>query len=379
MIPSNASPRPTEQAVQNVLFYYSSQQVHTGSPKVLARLIEGLDRTRYAPYFLANRPGDLSRRLAENGTVILSGEVGQVGAATLFDNAANLFRLMRLLKRNRISLVHINQLGWNFDLALAARLLSIPLVFHVHNQEQINLRNLDCRLGSRYLFVSRALADQCDAYRVRPEKTQVLYNPIDIDRFRSGRSIRQELNLPQDAPVVGTVAQICHRKGIDIIVRSARKVLAALPEAFFVIAGPDGLGEERFAQELRAEIAGQGLSEKIRFVGPRDDIEDLLASVDLFFLPTRAEPFGLVFVEAMAAGVPVVASNVGGIPEIIPGEDYGILLDPDSPLYPEVIVGLLGDAGRRGRMAAAAYERARDNFSHSIFNQKIESLYRELI
>lgn len=365
--------------MQNVLFYYSSQQVHTGSPKVLARLIEGLDRTLYAPYFIASRPGDLSRRLAENGTVILEGEVGQVSAATIFNSAANLLRLMRLLKRNKISLVHINQLGWNLDLGVAAKILSIPVVFHIHNHEHINTRNLDCRLGSRYLFVSRALADQCDAYRVHPVKTQVLYNPIDIDRFRAGRTIRQELNLPESAFVVGTVAQICHRKGIDIIVRSAQQVLANVPEAVFVIAGPDGLGEERFAQELRAEIAGKGLSEKIRLIGPRDDIEDLLASMDLFFLPTRAEPFGMVFVEAMAAGVPVVASNVGGIPEIIPGEEFGILLDPESPRYPEVIAGLLVDADRRRRMAAAAFERARDNFSHSIFNRKIGSLYRELI
>ncbi|ACH38808.1 glycosyltransferase, YqgM-like family [Citrifermentans bemidjiense Bem] len=365
--------------MQNVLFYYSSQQVHTGSPKVLARLIEGLDRTLYVPYFIAGRPGDLSRRLAANGTVILEGEVGQVSATTLLNNTANLFRLTRLLKRNKISLVHINQLGWNLDLAVAARLLSIPVVFHIHNHEQINLRNLDCRLGSRYLFVSRALAEQCDAYRFHPVKTQVLYNPIDIDRFRAGRPIRQELNLPQNAPVVGTVAQICHRKGIDIIVNCAQKVLSSVPEAVFVIAGPDGLGEERFAQELRAEIAGNGLSEKIRLVGPRDDIEDFMASLDLFFLPTRAEPFGMVFVEAMAAGVPVVASNVGGIPEIIPAEEFGILLDSESPRYPEVIAGLLVDADRRRRMAAAAFERARDNFSHSIFNRKIGSLYRELI
>jgi glycosyltransferase involved in cell wall biosynthesis len=366
--------------MHNVLFYYSTQQVHTGSPRVLMRMVEGLDRTSFAPYFLSdNQEGDLCKELLKTGARIINGRTGQISAETLPSSLINIFRLTQLLKRFKISLVHINELGWNSELVVAARLLQLPIFFHIHNPIIENKKNINLRFGNKFLFVSEALALQCNVNTVPSSKAEILYNPIDIDKFQAGKSIREELGISESTPVIGAVAQICFRKGIDIFIDTAEKVLKLEPEARFLIAGPDATGEERFASEMRGRVVEKGLAPYVSFLGPRDDIDNFLASIDVFFLPTRAEPFGMVFVEAMAARVPVVASNVGGIPEIFPTKDYGLTFDPLSSEFSDCLIELIRNKDKREKIAEAAYGRARNEFSCSLFHNKLKGLYLEAI
>jgi glycosyltransferase involved in cell wall biosynthesis len=360
--------------MKNILYHYSSQQTHTGSPRVLMGVIEGVDRSRFAPFFLGEE-GELSRELVKRGCRLLPGESRQVSRQSWLGNLVNVCRLLRMLLVYKISLVHLNQLGWNSELALAAKLLGIPIFFHIHNHERMHKGNINCRIGSKYLYVSKALAQACyDGWFPR-QQPEILYNPIQVDTFGGGRSIRRELNLPEGVPVVGTVAQVCQRKGIDVVLDTAAKVLKKLPETRFLIAGPDGLGESSFASKMRSRAETGDLAGKVLFLGPREDIPNILASLDLFFLPTRSEPFGLVFVEAMAARVPVVASKVGGIPEIVPSDDYGICLELDADLFAQNIVRLLKDPKLRWSISEAGVRRARAEFDAPVFNRKMNNLY----
>jgi len=365
--------------MRNILYHYSSQQIHTGSPRVLLRLVEGLDRQMFSPCFLADHEGDLCRELRSLGTTIISGSSRSVGKGTLPRNAVNVARHMGLLRAYRIALVHLNELGWNSELALAARLSGIPVIFHIHNPERLSRRNLNCHLGARYLFVSQALAKQCDAPRVLDTRMQVLYNPINVEKFASGRSIRAELGVPADARVVGTVAQICKRKGIDIIIDVAIEILRHRPDVWFLVAGPDGGGEEDYSREMRKRVVARGLERQFIFCGSRDDINDFLASLDIFFLPTRSEPFGMVIAEAMAAGIPVVTSRVGGIPEIITDESVGLLADPENHNFPQLIETLLGDPELLQGTAERGYGQVLSRFSDTIFNSEIRGLYCSLL
>lgn len=365
----------TGHPMRNILLYYSSQQVHTGSPRVLMRLVEGLDQSCFKPYFLAENEGDLSLELKKRGAKLIRGKSGQITKKTIHRNLGNILTLIYLLRKHRISLVHINELGWNSELAVAAWLCRIPVFFHIHNPEKLSRQNLNCCVGSQYLFVSKDLAQRCGAPHLLGEKSRILYNPITVERFTKGRSIRHELGIPDNVPVIGTVAQICRRKGIDIVIETARNVLKSLPQIRFVVVGPDAVGEESFASQMRSRVRELEFGDRFIFCGARNDIENVLASIDLFFLPARSEPFGMVIAEAMAARVPVVASNVGGIPEIIPNEDFGITAALEKGSFDQHIIQLLRSPERRFSISEKGYVRVKSQFSDAIFNHNLSQIY----
>ena len=124
--------------------------------------------------------------------------------------------------------------------------------------------------------------------------------------------------------MIGTVAQIRLGKGIDVLLAAAESLLAEFPDVIFAIVGPPGRGEEEFAARMVDAAKKEPLAGRVRFVGSRPDVPDVLASFDIFCLPTRAETFGIAVVEAMAAGLPVVAGDVGALRELVTSPDVGI-------------------------------------------------------
>ena len=358
----------------NILYYYSSQQIHTGSPRVLISLISGLDKTKYSPFFLSGERGDLFNELKKLNVSMIAGVNNTISKRSFIKNIGNIFVLIRALINHKIDLLHVNELGWNFEIVVAAWFCRIPVVFHIHNPSKFQKNNLNCKIGSRFLFVSKMLAKQCEAEAVVGQRTEILYNPVDIDYFAGGQSIRSKLNLSEDIYVVGTVAQICHRKGVDIFLETADKILEKCPNTKFLIVGPDAIGEEVYSANLREKVSNSSFSENIFFLGPRNDIPDILASLDVFFLPTRSEPFGLVFVEAIAAHVPVVATNVGGIPEIIPSDKYGIVRSINNN-WSQSIVDLLKNKNKRDDMTDNAFNRVENRFSSDKFFESLDSIY----
>lgn len=364
--------------MQNILYHYSSQQIHTGSPRVLMHLVEGLDRYAFTPYFLASSREGLCHELEKKGTIAVWGKTGQITKKTLPRNIFNILKIIGLLRKHEISLVHINELGWNSELALAAWLLRLPVIFHIHNKEKLSLKNLNCRIGSKFLFVSNALARQCSANALLGNKVEILYNPVKVDSFVNGTSIRHEFGVPENAFIVGTVAQIRRGKGIDTIIETAGKVISKLPNTWFLILGPEAKDELEFAEQLRQRVSELNLGHRVKFCGPREDVANFLASIDVFFLPTRAEAFGMVIAEAMAARVPVVTSNVGGIPEIIPDGTYGVTADIEEKEFHRMIVKLLTETEHGKSIAEKGFERVKTLFSDEVFNLKIRQLYNLL-
>jgi len=363
----------------NILYYYSSQQVHTGSPQVLLRLIDCLDRERYRPFFLASQNGKLCQELKKKDVEILNCEQGIVSKRGLFRNIININKIAYLLRINKIDVVHINELGYNFELVVAAKMLRIPVILHNHNPAVFSRKNINCLFGDKFIFVSNSLVKECKGSEMIRNKTEVVYNPIDFDHFSSGKPIRAQLGIEQNQQVVGTIAQICPRKGIDIFIATAEKVAKSLPDARFLIVGPEAIGAEAYAAEMRELIQRKNLGDTVKFMGPRNDIPDILASLDLFFLPSRAEPFGLVLVEAIAAGVPVVASSVGGIPEIIPTREIGIVKSLEEGAFEEEIVGLLKNENQRRCHSRHAFRYAYEHFSKDRFIDGMNAMYQNLV
>jgi len=364
----------------HVLYYYWSLKFDTGSPKVLVSMIDSLDRARVVPYFWAVGEGPLVRELARREVALLEGPAGEISWRRPVEAVRRVAGKVRALRRARIGLLHINEFGWNHDLALAAWLLRVPVVLHVHNPLTVDRNNLHHLIASRVLFVSKAHMQQTRHFHRVAARARVLHNPIDVGYYASGRSRRAELGIGEGDVVVVTVGQIVPRKGIDVLLGAAERLLPTHPRLHFLVVGPEKASHAEYPAELGARAAAPELGGRFRFLGSRADVPDLLASADIFALPTRDEPFGLVIAEAMAASLPVVTTNIGGIPEVVGSSDAGILLDPDDVAgFAEAIGRLAASPEERSRRGARGRRQVEREFAFGVFREQLAQVYAEAV
>lgn len=362
--------------MKRVMYWYSSEQIDTGSPRALLGMVEALDRQRFKPYYLSSGDGRLTDSLRARGVEILGGTASSLDLGASRRSVASVVRLVRLIRENAIDIVHINEFGWSLDLALAAKLTGCKLVLHLHNPDPIHRRNLNRFLADTVVLVSKSQEGTVDGIDLVRKKLAVVHNAIDLEDFASGRRDRSTLDLRADQVAVVTVAQVCKRKGIDTVLEVAARVVMVDPRAVFLIVGPDGKGEEDFARAVKKRALEPGLRGHVRFIGPRSDIPTVLASSDVFLLPTRAEPFGIVVIEAMAAGVPLVASRVGGIPEIVRSDDEGVLVEPeDADGFAAAVLRYVRNPETRDLTAARAKASLSGRFDRGTLTANLSRLY----
>jgi glycosyltransferase involved in cell wall biosynthesis len=363
-----------------VLHHYPHTHLDTGSPRALVGLIDLLDRDEYQPLFLAEGDGPLVDTLSGRGVEIVRGDTRSLSFRRPLAALRRIRSQARMLEQFNVHLVHHHEFGWNLDLVLAAWLKRVPVVLQFHNPGRVERHNLHRFAASRVLLVSAAQEMTIGHFKRIQDRSAVLPNPVDIGYYASGRSRRPELGLQDDHVVIGCVAQICHRKGIDLLVEAARRIIPKDPRRVFVVVGPAGKGEEEFSNRMLRAAAEPEFDGRLRFVGSRKEIPDLLATFDLFLLPTRAEPFGMVVTEAMAAGLPVVASRVGGIPSILNSPDLGVLvadLTPDS--FARALEGVLElpDSGRA--MGSRGKASLTGRFDRDTLRARLQGIYAELV
>jgi glycosyltransferase involved in cell wall biosynthesis len=362
-----------------ILYYYSHQTFESGSPKVLASMVDTLDRTRIEPFFWARSEGPLVGELERRGVTILRGPAGSVSLRRPFEAMREVRARRRALEAAGIEILHVNEFSRNLDLALAARQAGIPVILHAHNPIRVDRLNLDARFAARVLFVSEAHRSATSGLEQLHGRSMVLHNPLDLDHYASGHSLRASLGLADDDIVVLTVGQIEPRKGTDLLMAAAARLAERHPRLRVLVAGQIKPGHEDFAARCMEQGAELPLAGRVRFLGSRNDVPDLLRTADLFVLPTRHETFGLVVGEAMAASVPVITTRVGGVPEVTGEADAAVLLDPDDlPGLVREMDRLLGAGAERtalGRRGRASIER---RFGREVFGRKLEALYQEL-
>lgn len=276
-------------------------------------------------------------------------------------------RLTAYLRERDVDVVH-TQLEFADGLgSIAAHRVGIPSVSTLHTMyepprwSRAWARN---RLGdwalARYADRLIAVSDEARRHylehRPYPERKLVtLRNGIDLARFEAaageGPAVRAELGIPAGATVVGTVAVLRHDKGIHNMVAALPAILEEFPETVYLVVGD---GDQR--APLESAVATAGLSEHVVFAGSRTDVPRVLAAIDIFALPTLSDALPTVLAEAAAAGVPLVASAVGGVPEMCLDERNGLLVPPGDPeglswavlrlLRDPAMAARLGDEGR---------------------------------
>jgi glycosyltransferase involved in cell wall biosynthesis len=263
---------------------------------------------------------------------------------------------------------------------LAARSAKIPVILHFHNQGSISGNNLNYAIARKVFLCSAAQSGEITNFDRIKDKSIVLHNAVDTRVFANGHAIRDEIGIMKNDLAVGTIAQISHRKGIDLFLDTAERLIGDYPNLKFVIVGPSAVREDAYSKSIMERIQNPPLKGIVIYLGSRTDIPNILASLDIFFLPTRAEPFGMVVIEAMAAGVPVVASAVGGIPEIITRSDIGSAVSTlTAEAYAKAIRellqlgGALKDVGELGRQSLVG------RFDLAKMRHTLSAVYEELV
>lgn len=365
---------------RKILYRYSSNQFDTGSPKSLVSMIDMLEHTEYEPLFLATGVGPLTKQLNSRNVPVIQSNVVSVSLKKPFELMFTIYEKYKLLKQYDIDIVHINEFGWNLDVVLASKLIGIPVVLHCRNATRIKPTNLNQFACSKILTVSAQLLHELDCSKRIKNKAQVLYNAVNIDRYVAAKTIRSELGFSESDVLICTIAQICHRKGIDVVIDTALRVLKSEATSHFLIVGPEGKGETEYVETCKRRVQDSGLTDNIHFLGSRDDIPEILNSVDIFFLPTRDEPFGRVITEAMAAQVPVVANRIGGIPEIINSEDAGVLVDPSNDdAYYNALTPLIESSIKRKSMGELGFKSLFGRFDEGSIGKQLIEIYDALL
>ena len=295
-------------------------------------------------------------------------------------------RLLALVRATRPDVIHAHLTDATIWGAAAARLAGRPCVATLHVAPpgppgpRRPLHRLALARGcARVLAVSEAARREWLAAggrpRLRPERVAVVPNGVEPERWTAppeeGRTARRELGVPEGAPLAVTVAALRPGKGLRDLLAAVPAVLERVPAARFLVVGDGPL-----AGELAA--AARGLGGRVLLAGFRRDPPALLAAADLFVLPSRDDALPTALLEAMAAGLPVVAGDAGGIPEIVaPGT--GRLVPPGDPrALAAAVAELLASPSERAALAAAGRARVRRRFTASAWCERLLDLYGEL-
>jgi len=297
--------------------------------------------------------------------------------------------LWRLLRRERPSLVHTHTSKAGAVGRLAAWLARVPAVIHTPHGHVFYgyygpvMSKLIClaeralaKITDRIVTLTDRGAQEHVQFKIAgPAKFVTIPSGVVLSTFRSLHVDpvlkRKALGLPAEGPVVGTVGRLVPVKGHAWLLRSIPFVLTEFPAAHFVLVGDGPLREELtwLAEEL-------GIGRHVTFLGTREDVPECLTAFDLFVFPSLNEGMGLALIEAMVLGLPVVATTVGGIPDIVVDGETGTLVPPcDERALAAALVGLLQDPHRRRMYGEAARRRVDKRFDVVSAVRAIEALY----
>lgn len=354
-----------------------------GAERHLMTLMQRLDRGLFEVELLCLCPGPFAPLARENGItaheIFMKHklDIGTVGP------------IRQLLKERSIDLVHTHGMRANLVARLAAKKEGLPVVTTFHSILRYDyptaleaavarvLTRLTNGKSDRFIAVSGAIKEDLERMGVPGSRIQVIYNGLDTGRLAVTaypEDVRKELGIPEGARVVGVVGRLHPVKGQVYFIKAARQLAGEFADLFFLLVGD---GPDRPA--LEEKIKQSGLSGRVKMAGFYPSVSDVYQVLDVICIPSLMEGLPLVLLEAMYRGVPVVASRVGGIKEVVKNGENGLLVAPGEP---EAIAGsvrrLLLDPELARRLADAARHTVQGFTIESMVRQT-EDVYRSLL
>ena len=269
--------------------------------------------------------------------------------------------------------------------AIATLFVPRPLIWHLHDiispahfgamQRRMQVMLANTR-ATKVIVPSQAAADAFVQAGGKRELVAIVPNGLALaPEPRTAAELRQSLDLPS-GPLVGVFSRLAAWKGQHVLIEA----LASLPDVGCIVVGEALFGEQAYAAELKQMVLQRGLADRVRFLGHRSDVPKLMKAVDVMVHPSiDPEPFGRTLVEAMLAGVPVIATNAGAAPDILEGGRAGTLVPPnDASALARAIAAVLARPGALGGQLAYAASRAQAQYSVTQMLEAIGLVIRKL-
>ncbi|MBN2023867.1 MAG: glycosyltransferase family 4 protein [Pirellulales bacterium] len=365
-----------------------------GCQNVSLDILRSLDRARYEPFLICQSPGPLTEAAQAEGIECLFADRLVRPIAPHRDFMA-LLQLVRLMRKHRFDIVHTHSSKTGVLGRIAAKLAGVRTVMHtVHGFAFPAATSLLSKalyfalewLGGRFCDTMICLK-QSDLdfarrwLRIAPKRLQLIPNGIATGRFRpisadAREAIRRDVfGVSQSTPAVGMVGRLCRQKNPQCFVEAADLVLGQGTKAKFFL-----IGDGELREELEADIRRRGRSADIAILGWRDDVPQLVASLDLFLLTSRWEGLSLALLEALACGTPVIASDIPGNREVVLQGVDGLLGPTEDPVgFAEQMQKLLLHRGLRREYGKAGRHKVVHDYRLDARVARVEGLYSHLV
>jgi len=344
-------------------------------------LADFINPDKFKSYVGVFREGELTSELRKRGIKFL-----WLKESTQTYDYKFLKNIIQLIKQNRIDLIHSHTWGTDFYGYWASKILGIPMISTIHNRYYIFEKW--SRRFSYKVFISQikkivAVSKDIqnllrEELKIPPQKVKLIYNGIDTHKFENKKdlkSLRKELNLSEEELILGNVGNLREVKDHHTLILSFHKVITLFPQAKLLI-----VGEGELKSSLVKLCAELGLENRVLFLGHREDVNLLLGLMDLFILSSHSEGCSISLLEAMASGKPVIATRVGGNPELILDGKTGFLVPPAEPeKLAEKTIFLLKNEDLRVKMGDEGRRRVKVKFSLETMVKNYEELYSKVL
>ena len=292
------------------------------------------------------------------------------------------FKLRSFIKKNHIDILHAHSRTTQVLAEFLGRKTGAPYISTCHGffKARFSRRKFPC-WGLKTIAISEAVKEHLlRDFKLDAENIKVIPNGVDVSRFSSklkaqSSKLKEKLGLEEDAPVIGIVGRLSDVKGHRYLIQAMPEVLKAYPLAQLLIVGDGKIKKDLL--KLSKELV---LDEHIIFLPSVQDTSEVLQALDIFVMPSLQEGLGLALMEAMASGLPVVASGVGGIGNLIHDGENGILVQPaDIKSLSCAIIGLLDNKDNAVSLGDSARRFVTENFSEENMISETEALYSEVL
>ena len=384
-----------------ILFYNHTGQV-SGAERVLQMILKGLDRERYecvvaCPdnsklFELMNSAGERTRGLRPL-------EARFTWRPDLL--LRYLLSFVRVIRDARSVVVseapdaiHANSIRAGIVMAAATIGMCVPVIWHGHDilprHPLSTVVRLFALLSSRnhILAVSNAVVTGFCGVLLKPfarrVPIRVIHNAVDLERFKPNSETRvvarAALRLTDAQSVIAMVGQLTPRKGQLELIEAFARVTREVPDAVLLIVGESLFNRDgEYAEKLRRRAASLGIDDRVRFLGARSDVPQLMQALDVLVVNSHEEPFALTVLEGLASGVAVVATAVGGTPEMITNGENGCLVPArNNEALAESLITLLHEPELRARLGHNARQVAEARFSTNRFLREVDAFYMQL-
>ncbi len=360
----------------NILFIANHLNVG-GISSYLFTLATGLKDKGHNVY-LATSGGELVEKFSASGVVCLKIPINtkkEISPKIIF----SFFKLIRNIKKSNIDLIHSNSRTTQVLADLLSRYLGKPHIFTCHGffKPKISRRLFGC-WGKSVIAISQEVKEHLISdFKLDAKKISVINNGIDTKNFGdfSARElVRKDLSI-KNSFVVGIIARLSDVKGHIYLIRAMKKVLASLPSTKLLI-----IGEGKTKETLIKEVQDLDIHANVLFIPETRGTESILAAMDVFVMPSLQEGLGLALMEAMAQGLAVVGSSVGGIKTLIQDKINGLLVSPaDDGQIAQAIITLLKDSDLRYNLGKHARKFIIDNFPKEKMVLATEEIYKRCL